>query len=476
MTLDEDACYQAMISRDPRFDGHFYIAVKTTGVYCRPVCPAPDPRRQNVRFLPSAAAAEREGFRPCLRCRPESAPGTAAWQGSSHTVTRALKLIETGFLDEGSVVELAEHLGVTARHLRRLFEKHLGASPVSVATTRRLHFAKRLLSETALPVTEVAYSSGFSSLRRFNVVFKEAYGRPPTAIRRADAGETKAPTLSLLLGYRPPFDWQGLLGCLRGRAVPGVERVDETTYARTVTLGGKVGIVTVSQRPERHQLRLDVSPALAQHLMALVERVKLVFDLTASPREIAEHLERDGALCPLPPLRLPGAWDGLEFAIRTILERTLTREAATALLARLVRIAGLPMEAPENSLTHLFPTAAAMTEANLAAVGLPDAEADSVRALTRAVREGRLSFECAADLATLTSQLCALPGVDARASNLIAMHAFGEPDAFPVGDASLGEAFARLSGSVFTEEQLACRAEAWRPWRAYAALAIRIRT
>src|ERR1700761_6848045 len=348
MDLDQDACYRAVQTRDFRFDGRFFGAVKTTGVYCRPVCPATTPRRHNMTFYPTAAAAEEAGYRPCLRCRPETAPDVGAWRGSSNTVNRALALIEHGALDEGrDVTALAGRLGVGERQLRRLFRQHLGASPVSVAQTRRVHLAKQLLHETRLPMAEVALASGFGSVRRFNETFQALFDRPPSRLRREAAEETSAGPeglVSLRLRYRPPYDWDAVLAFLAARAIPGMELAEEGAYARVVEIDGDLGSVRVSPCLGENALKVEVRFPRLSALPAIIARVRRVFDLAADPQAINEHLSRDPALAALvaarPGLRAPGGWGGFELAMRAILGQQVSVGAAISLAGKLVAAYG----------------------------------------------------------------------------------------------------------------------------------------
>ncbi len=344
--LDHDACYRAICQRDARFDGRFFTGVKTTGIYCRPVCPARVPLSKNVIFFPTAAAAQEAGFRPCLRCRPETAPDLGAWRGTSNTVSRALSLIELGALDEDDVDGLAGRLGVGERQLRRLFRQHLGASPVAVAQTRRIHLAKQLIHETRLPMAEVAFASGFGSIRRFNETFQQLFGRPPSELRRIagpDFPAGPAGEIVLLLRYHPPYDWPAMVAFLERRAIAGVEHVTAERYARTVQLDGLQGTVAV-EPAGGNALRATVRFPKLSALPAIIARLRRVFDLGADPVAIARHLAKDPTLKPLvkarPGLRVPGAWDGFELAIRAVLGQQITVTAAATLAGRLVAAYG----------------------------------------------------------------------------------------------------------------------------------------
>ena len=478
MELDAQLCYAALQSRDPRFDGRFFTGVLTTGVYCRPICPAVTPRPENVRFYLSAAAAQAAGFRPCLRCRPEASPGTPDWQGASALVSRGLRLISEGVLDEAGVDGLARRLNIGARHLRRLFVDQLGASPSTVAQTGRLHFARRLIDETRLPMSEIAYSAGFTSLRRFNDAVRETYGKPPTELRRSKppaAGFSENNGLVLKLFYRPPFDWVALIRFLQARAVPGVEAVQDNSYRRTVRLREAVGIIEV--RPvlqERHVL-LSVPAQFSKDLLTITERVRDLFDLRTDPQAIETHLQADGLMRGLvqanPGLRVPGAWDGFEIAVRAILGQQISVRAASTLAGRLVEAFGerLP-QAEEEHLARLFPTPERLAEADLSEIGLTKPRLRSIRELARAVCAGELAFKTSAGLEEAVERLSALPGIGAWTAHYIAMRALREPDAFPAGDLALRRAAASEGSAPLSEVELFERSSAWRPWRAYAAM------
>jgi AraC family transcriptional regulator, regulatory protein of adaptative response / DNA-3-methyladenine glycosylase II len=347
MDMDRIACYRAISTRDARFDGRLFVGVKTTGIYCRPICPARTPKFENTSFYASAAAAQEAGFRPCLRCRPETSPDLAFWRGTTNTVSRALALIEAGGLDEADVEGLANRLGVGARQLRRLFHQHVGASPIAVAQTRRILLAKQLIHETHLPMAEVALASGFNSVRRFNETFLQMFGRPPATLRRGrDQTRREADALSIRLSYRPPYDWDAMLSFLGQRAIPGVEALSGNTYRPTIAIGGQFGVVGVAPADKN---RVDVSlrfPDMAA-LPQIIARVRRVFDLAADPDTIGAHLALDPVLAPLvrarPGLRVPGAWDGFELAVRAIFGQQITVPAATRLLGRLVEVHGTPL-------------------------------------------------------------------------------------------------------------------------------------
>jgi AraC family transcriptional regulator of adaptative response / DNA-3-methyladenine glycosylase II len=479
MTMDDDACYRAIETRDRRFDGRLFVAVTTTGVYCRPFCPARTPKRKNTRFFATAAAAQEAGFRPCLRCRPEISPELAVWQGSSNTVSRALALIEIGALDEAAVEALAERLGVGERHLRRLFRRHLGASPVSIAQTRRILLAKQLIQDTRLPMTDVAAAAGFGSIRRFNETFQRLYQRPPTALRRAGLGigaASASDAVAVRLGYRPPYDWDAILSFLRTRAIPGVEIVSAQDYARTIAIGEARGMLTV--RPDANDcLTVIVRFPALRSLPAIIARVRRVFDLAADPVAIGAHLSQDSVLAPLvgarPGLRVPGAWDGFELAVRAILGQQISVVAARRLAGLLVHAMGETVTDPvaiDQGLTHVFPSPQRVARADLSVIGMPNTRRSALTSLAAAVVADRLIFGPRGSLEEAVAQLRSLPGVGEWTAQYIAMRALREPDAFPAADIGLLRAMRDRNGKRPTPAELLTSAEQWRPWRAYAAL------
>jgi len=473
--LDHAACYRAVRQRDARFDGRFFTGVKTTGVYCRPVCPARTPLSKNVIFFPTAAAAQEAGFHPCLRCRPETAPDLGAWRGTSNTVSRALGLIELGALDDGDVDALAGRLGVGGRQLRRLFRAHLGASPIAVAQTRRVLLAKQLIHETHLPMTEIAFASGFGSIRRFNETFRELFGRSPRELRRAAApefSEADSGELVLLLRYHPPYDWQAMIAFLRRRAIAGIEHVTDRRYARSVQLDGLTGSVTV-EPAHGHALRATVRFPKLSALPAIIARLRRVFDLGADPLAIAAHLAKDPALAPLvkarPGLRVPGAWDGFELAIRAVLGQQITVAAAAGLAGRMVAAYGERLSLTGDHLTHVFPRPETIAAADLAALGMPKSRAASLSAVAAAAVADRRLFDANCGLDDAVKRLRAIRGVGEWTAQYIALRQLREPDAFPAADLGLLRAIAGREGRRHSSSELLSRADAWRPWRAYAA-------
>ncbi len=481
--LDRDACYRALQTRDPRFDGRLFVGVTSTGVYCRPICPARTPRLENCRFFVSAAAAQEAGFRPCLRCRPESAPDLAMWRGTSSTVSRALGLIADGGLDGGDagVDALAERLGIGGRQLRRLFKQHLGASPIAVAQTRRVLFAKQLIHETSMPMSEVALAAGFGSVRRFNETFHDLFRRPPGALRRkavvesasglvADAGVT------LRLRYRPPYDWDAMLAYLEARAIDGVEVVSGESYRRCVSQGGQLGTVEVGHEPARSSLAVTVRFPNLRALPSIVDRVRRVFDVGADIETIGAHLSRDPFLARLvrlrPGLRAPGGWDGFELAVRAILGQQVTVIAGRRLAERLAALCGEPLPRAmrfDERLTRAFPTPGRVARADLRSLRMPDARRAALRALAVAALADPDLFRPSATLDATIARLRGIRGVGDWTAQYIALRALRETDAFPASDVGLLRGAAGRKGVRPTPADLLERAEPWRPWRAYAA-------
>jgi AraC family transcriptional regulator, regulatory protein of adaptative response / DNA-3-methyladenine glycosylase II len=446
--LNERVCERARLARDARFDGRFFIGVTSTRIYCRPICPAPEAKAKNVRYYASAAAAAEAGFRPCLRCRPEASPGTPAWLGASSTVSRALKLIGESALDNGGVDDLADRLGIGSRHLRRLFLRFLGATPVAVAQTRRVHFAKKLIDETSLPMTQIAMAAGFGSIRRFNATFQNLYGRAPGELRKARKGEScktradesrgtrvgatdEAGHFVFRLGYRPPYDWAALIGFLAGRAIPGVETVTVDEYRRTISLDGRTGMIAV--RPARgNYLELQVHYPEPAALFRIVERVRRIFDVGADPAVIARRLGKDARLKPTvrahPGLRVPGCWDGFEMAVRAILGQQVSVKGASTMAGRVAAAFGTPTEHGT-----VFPNAARLADADLSTIGLTRRRAQSISELATAVKCGELKFDGMIDPEDFEEKITGIGGIGAWTAQYIAMR-LGEPDAFPATD------------------------------------------
>jgi AraC family transcriptional regulator of adaptative response / DNA-3-methyladenine glycosylase II len=473
VTLNEQACYRAASSRDRRFEGRFVVAVTSTGIYCRPGCPARMPKRQNMRFYSCASAAEAAGFRPCLRCRPESRLGLGAPAGTAATISRALRLIGDGALDEDRIHELAGRLGVGDRHLRRLFAKHVGASPLSLARTRRAHFARQLLEDTTLPIARVALSSGFRSIRSFNTAMRETFGSAPKDFRRSrrDAAHEEKPLL-LRLPFSPPLHWSAMLSFLRPRMIPGVEQIEGDTYRRTIAFGDWRGVLEVqlSSTEPCLLLRLPVSPPGA--VMPIAARVARMFDLRADIRKIESHLGVDPQLEPLvrarPGLRVPGAWDPFELGIRAILGQQVSVAAATTLSGRLVAALGSPVQSSFPALTAVFPTAETIASAEVSSIGVPGQRAEAIRQFAGAVRDGVVRLDGTRQVGEVTEALEALPGIGSWTAEYIALRGLNDPDAFPATDLGIRRCLSERG--ALRPADVVERAEAWRPWRAYAAI------
>jgi AraC family transcriptional regulator, regulatory protein of adaptative response / DNA-3-methyladenine glycosylase II len=477
-----EVCFRAMAAKDHRFDGLLFIAVRSTGIYCRPVCPAPPPKHRNISFYPNAAAATTAGYRPCLRCRPELSPEAFA-QVREDAVRRALAMIAEGALQDGSIAALAARVGLSARQLQRVFLTHTGATPHTVHATRRLLLAKQLLTETALPVTDVALAAGYNSLRRFNAAFKDGCGMPPGAIRRQkSAALAPSGTLTLRLGYRPPLDFPLLLAFLAKRAIPGIERVNADSYERVVGTADASAWIRVSAIATRPELQLDIYGADPRAIPDIVRRVRRMFDLDADLQAVhaafADDPLLERAIALHPGLRVPCGWDGFELAVRAVLGQQISAAGATTLARRLVetwgtqRAAAGPMQAatPHPGLNRAFPSPERLRDASLESIGLPRTRAATLRALSAAVAEGRLSFEAGQTLESFVERATALPGIGAWTAQYIAMRALALPDAFPAGDLVLQQRLAPPGLARLGERATEARSQAWRPWRAYAVL------
>jgi AraC family transcriptional regulator of adaptative response / DNA-3-methyladenine glycosylase II len=470
--LDARVCDRARLARDARFDGRFFIAVLSTGIYCRPICPSPTARRENVRYFRSAEEAVAAGFRACLRCRPETAPGTPAWTGTATTVSRALRLITEGALQSESVAGLSERLGVSARHLNRLFRTHLGASPIAVARAWRLQFAKQLIGDTDLPMFRVALASGFRSVRRFNDSIRELYGRTPSDLRRRRPVALRAGMDEYVfrLAYRPPYDWESLLRFLAGRAIPGVEEVVPGAYRRTFALQGRHGILEVRRGKTVHALEARIRFAEPLALLPIVTRLRAMFDLAADPAVIAEHFRRDLLLGRLvkkyPGLRVPGAWDGFELAVRAILGQQVSVAAASTLAGGLAQRFGERLAVSDPGLSIVFPSAERLADVDVE--GMPRVRARAIRLLAEGVVSGQITLSPSGTEEASLANLAHIRGIGDWTAQYIAMRALRQPDAFPANDLVLLRTAGQ--GRLLTARHLGQRAERWRPWRAYAAL------
>jgi AraC family transcriptional regulator of adaptative response / DNA-3-methyladenine glycosylase II len=464
--FDVRALDRARISRDARFDGKFFIAVKTPGIYCRPICPSRTSNSHNVTYYPTAAAAAEAGFRPCLRCRPEAAPGTPAWMGTSAVVRKALRLIDEGILDSASVDELASKLGLGSRHLRRLFLQHVGASPISFAQTRRLQFAKRLLDETNFPITQIALASGFGSLRRFNTAFLQTYGRAPRDLRKhLDVANDE---VTLKLAFRPPYDWEQVRDFLLVHHTPGVEQIEEQGYSRTLRTANGFSIVNVKPLSNENAFELRVSGAAPTNLFHISSAARRVFDTSADPALTMSALRTDPLLGPCverrPGLRIPGDWDPFECAVGVILRE---EDATQTLMTQVVERFGEKITKPGCALTSLFPTPKAIADGNFAGLGVSRSKVNALRRLAIAVVDGDIDFSASSEC--VIESLTKVPHIDRSMAEYIALRALGEPDAFPANDQVL-RLMASNTDQPITAQQLEARSEAWRPWRGYAAL------
>ncbi|MGB6692118.1 MAG: AlkA N-terminal domain-containing protein [Terracidiphilus sp.] len=475
---DREVCYRALESRDARFDGVLFVGVSSTGVYCRPICPARTPRFEYCSFYCSAAAAQEAGFRPCLRCRPEIAPELASWRGTSNTVSRALVLIAEGALDgAGNRVEkLAERLGVGGRQLRRLFVQHLGASPISVAQTRRVLFAKQLIHDTDMPMADVAAAAGFGSLRRFNETFLDLFHRPPRSLRRRKVAREQGRDVVLRLRYRPPYDWENMLAFLQARAIPGVEIVEDGRYLRTVEIDGVLGSISLTHLPREQSLEVSILFPDVRALPAIVARVRRLFDLGADIETIEQHLAADPALAGLvaqrPGLRAPGGWDGFEVAIRAVLGQQISVAGARQFASRLVELHGRSVPKPFRNhrlLSHAFPNATRLVSASSIGLAMPAARLIALTEVARAAVADSSLFHPLGGLAETVACLKAIRGIGEWSAQYIALRALRESDAFPATDLGLLRGAASISGEAVSPAGLLGRAEGWRPWRAYAA-------
>lgn len=479
MAQDHNNLYRALSARDRRFDGVFYVGVTSTGVYCRPICTVRTPKQANCRFFDSAQEAEQARFRPCLRCRPELAPGNAPVDDSQRIAQLIVERLEDGSIGSDAGLEaIASQFELSSRQIRRIVHKELGVSPVQLLLTRRLLLAKRLLTETALPVTEIAFASGFSSLRRFNDAFNTRYGLAPSRLRKkataANGAEARGDTSTLQLAYRPPYDWQGVLEFLAGRELKGVEWVTEDCYARTVQLGAAKGWIRVSQARQQNTLSLEFSHSLTNVLPALLTRVRSLFDLNARVDVISRHLSKDPRLAPLVKrtagIRVPGAFNGFELGLRAILGQQVTVKAATTLGCRFVEAFGEPIETPYPELHRLTPAPARVANAtidDISKLGIVSMRSRSIIALAQAQVAGTLALDGGVIYKPEEAirRLTELPGIGPWTANYVAMRALSWPDAFPKEDIAIRNALGRVSA-----KEAEALSQGWRPWRSYAVM------
>ncbi len=473
---DNDTCYRALQSRDARFDGVFFTGVTSTGIYCRPICPTRTPKQANCRFYTSASLAEQEGFRPCLRCRPELAPSA---NGQSGVVDALLRRLQNSGMMEVDMADLVAMSGFSERHLRRQFLQETGLSPIAVLQTRRLLFAKQLLQDTALPVTDIAFSAGFRSLRRFNALFKERYGLAPTALRGSHAAAEG--TVTLRLDYRPPLHWPSLLAHLKHRLTPGLDAIEDDAYLRTVRIGPHAGWLRLGPGVKPHTLAAEVPSSLAPVLGELLARVRQLCDLDAHPLQIDAVLGTDPVMAPYvnrrPGLRVPGAWTPFELASRTVLGQQVSVAGANTIMGRLALRFGESIATPWSGLNVSTATAEAVAAASiddLARLGMPGKRAEALRHLAQAMLDGRLNLLPGGDAAQAMAALKALPGIGEWTAQYLAMRVMRHPDAFPAGDLGLRKAL-EDNGRMPSERETLAIAEAWRPWRSYAALHLWLR-
>ena len=476
MLPDHQTCYRAISAKDTRFDGRLFTGVKTTGIYCRPICPARLPKSNNVQFYVSAAAAHEAGFRPCLRCRPETAPDTPAWRGTSATIGRAFRLIEEGGLDDHSVAHLALRLGIGDRQLRRLFRKHVGASPIAVAQTRRILLAKQLLHQTQIPMVQIALAAGFGSVRRFNEVFQKLFNRPPTQLRRgleADFAVHSGSEIRLQLPFRQPYDWDEVAQFLKNRLYENIETFEGDTYCRSFLIDGIEGIVRV--RPGGISW-LDVG-VTCQNLAVLpkvISNVRAAFDLAADPSAIGAHLSLDSTLAPLiaqrPGLRVPSSWAGFEGVVRAILGQQITVKAAIALGNHLVKALGSPLSSGlgQNArITQVFPQPYDVAQADLSFMPMPKSRQLTLNLVAQLfvdradILDGETEKTC--------DHLSTIPGIGPWTLDYIKLRVLRDPDALPASDVALIRAMSALSSVKSSSPHLTTCGEAWRPWRSYAA-------
>jgi AraC family transcriptional regulator, regulatory protein of adaptative response / DNA-3-methyladenine glycosylase II len=476
MLPDHDTCYRAILAKDTRFDGRLFTAVLTTGIYCRPICPARLPKSSNVKFYPSAAGAQEAGFRPCLRCRPETAPDTPAWNGTSASIGRALRLIEEGGLDENGVDHLAMRVGLGDRQLRRLFLKHVGATPVAVAQTRRVLLAKQLLHETRLPMAQIALASGFGSIRRFNEVFQDLFKRPPTEIRRGlspEIAHTSGDQIALKLRFRTPYEWVGVESFLRHRLYDGIEGFDGATYQRSFIIDGVAGVVRVG-RGEGDWLDVQVRCQNLVCLPKVIARVRNTFDLASDPNAISQHLSASPILSGLvalrPGLRLPSSWDGFEGVVRAVLGQQITVKAAIGLGNKLTAVLGrrLPDEIKgDGPVTHSFPTPEEVARADLSFMPMPKSRQRTLHAVAEAFSQEPDLLE--GEISQVRHRLACITGIGPWTLDYIALRVLRDPDAMPSTDVALVRALTSLTFRPCTPADVARESEAWAPWRSYAA-------
>jgi AraC family transcriptional regulator of adaptative response / DNA-3-methyladenine glycosylase II len=480
MSLDPNECYRALCARDPRYDGRFFICVHTTGIFCRPICPARTPLRKNVQFVETAEAALQLGFRACKRCRPEVKAGSAAWDLTAASIKRALRMIDSGALDEQSIEEFAERLGIGARHLRRLVKTALGVAPNRLALARRAAFARGLIEASSLSMTEISAASGFGSLRRFNDVVQKEFGTSPTKLRGNAGISSVNGGTALTLKARGAVDWNGLFAFYAARTIPGVETAVGGRYVRALRTNEGPAVIAVEEAGPT-AVQVSVNGATVGELYCVTGRIRRALDLDADVVAVIKALAADRTLAKALPLktgfRLPGAWDPFELAVRAMLGQQISVKAARTLAGRIVSKYGqpLPPALQGHGPTHAFPDAAALAQADvheMMALGLTTARAKALIGLARAVADDPGIFVPASSLDALIERLCALDGVGPWTAHYIALRAFGESDAFPASDLGLRKAYGALTGVLPSAQELERAAAKWSPWRGYAAQAL----
>lgn len=483
MSLDPVACYSALSSRDSRFDGKFFIAVKSTGIYCRPICPAPTALFKNCLFYSTAAVAESAGFRPCLRCFPESSPAFSNNLSVSETVQHALQMIEHEGGDGQKVDDIAEHLGISSRHLRRTFQQQLHVSPSQVITTKRVQMAKKLINETQLTMSQIAMSSGFPNTRQFNAEIKKTYHKTPSALRKGTKGsDANASILMIKLAYRPPFNWQQIEKYFQPRLIDGVEQFSEGVYRRVLKLDDQYGIIRIGKTGSSHNLILEVPGIFWRHLPKIIQKSRELFDLDSDPQGVEEYLSSDNNLLKTiklkPGIRILGAWSFFELSLRTIIGQQVTVVGAATITRRLVEKNGEPlpkkfltsMTANEESIHCLFPTAEHLVNANLSNIGLTTRRIETIKRFSEAYLRGDFQITPPVDTNKVMACLTSIKGIGPWTANYIAMRALRDPDAFPAADLGLVKAYSQIKGEKITAAELLEISEQWRPWRGYAAM------
>jgi AraC family transcriptional regulator of adaptative response / DNA-3-methyladenine glycosylase II len=473
---DFDHCYSAVQSRDARFDGWFFTAVTSTGIYCRPSCPAITPRRANVRFYPSAAAAQQAGFRACKRCRPDAAPGSPEWNGRADVVARAVRLIADGVVDRDGVPGLAWRLGYSTRQLERLLLAELGAPPLALARAQRAQTARILVETTSLPLSHVALAAGFASIRQFNDTIKSVFALTPTQLRRKaahlrPAGRETTQTVRLRLPFRRPMEPAGLLSHLGSSSVRRMEEANGSTYRRTLSLPGGPGVLSLTFLQDADFVSAILTLADLRDLTAAIARARRLLDLDSDPGAVDDHLRRDAVLSPLvsknPGTRIPGSIDAGEMALRVVLGQGVSRAAARTHAGRLAATLGETVDDPDGSLSRTFPTADRLAGAPDSALALPAIRRDAFRTLATALASGKVVLGPGVDWWESRRLLGEIPGLGRWSVEMIAMRALGDPDALPVEDLGVKRGAAML-GLPAQPRALSERAEGWRPWRSYA--------